>query len=94
MLGGQGGDCYMFRLDADVVLDATQIGNIARYINHCCTPNCYSKVVEVAGKKHIVIFAARDLGEGEEVTYDYKFQVEAKKIACHCGSPKCLGVMN
>ena len=82
MLGGQGGDCYMFRLDADVVLDATQIGNIARYINHCCTPNCYSKVVEVAGKKHIVIFAARDLGEGEEVTYDYKFQVEAKKIAC------------
>ena len=94
VLGGQGGDCYMFRLDADVVLDATQIGNIARYINHCCTPNCYSKVVEVAGKKHIVIFAARDLGEGEEVTYDYKFQVEAKKIACHCGSPKCLGVMN
>ena len=73
---------------------ATQIGNIARYINHCCTPNCYSKVVEVAGKKHIVIFAARDLGEGEEVTYDYKFPVEAAKIACHCGSPRCLGVMN
>ena len=84
-------------------LDATQIGNIARYINHCCTPNCYSKVITepdadpyIPGsiRGHIVIFAARDLGEGEEVTYDYKFQVEAKKIACHCGSPKCLGVMN
>ena len=43
---------------------------------------------------HICIFAARDLESGEEVTYDYKFPVEAAKIQCHCGSPKCLGVMN
>ena len=43
---------------------------------------------------HICIFAMRDLEEGEEVTYDYKFPVEAAKITCHCGSPKCLGVMN
>ena len=43
---------------------------------------------------HIVIFAARDIEAGEEVTYDYKFPVEAAKIACHCGSPRCLGVMN
>ena len=45
-------------------------------------------------KGHIVIFAARDIEEGEEVTYDYKFPVEAAKIPCHCGSPRCLGVMN
>ena len=35
-----------------------------------------------------------DLEVDEEVTYDYKFPVEAAKIACHCGSPRCLGVMN
>lgn len=68
-------------------------------MNHCCTPNCYSRVLEVeraegVPTKHIVIFAMRDLEEGEEVTYDYKFAVEREKIACHCGSPKCLGVMN
>ena len=100
---GQGGDCYMFRLDGECVLDATMRGNVARFINHCCTPNCYSKVVVepdaeplVPGsvRGHIVIFAARDLDMGEEVTYDYKFPVEAAKIVCHCGSPKCLGVMN
>ena len=31
---------------------------------------------------HIVIFAARDIEPGEEVTYDYKFPVEAAKIQC------------
>ena len=100
---GQGGDCYMFRLDAECVLDATMRGNVARFINHCCTPNCYSKVItEPEGdpyipgsiRGHIVIFAARDIEADEEVTYDYKFPVEAAKIPCHCGSPKCLGVMN
>jgi len=93
-LKGQGGDCYMFRLDADVVLDATQHGNVARFMNHCCQPNCYSKVIEVEGRKHIIIFAHRDLEEGEEIMYDYKFATEREKIACHCGHPKCLGVMN
>ena len=93
----------MFRLDGECVLDATMRGNVARFINHCCTPNCYSKVITepegdpwVSGsiRGHIVIFAARDIEPGEEVTYDYKFPVEAAKIQCHCGSPKCLGVMN
>lgn len=30
------GDCFMFRLDADYVIDATLRGNHARYINHSC----------------------------------------------------------
>ena len=84
-------------------LDATMRGNVARFINHCCTPNCYSKVItEPEGEPyvpgsirgHIVIFAARDIDADEEVTYDYKFPVEAAKIACHCGARGCLGVMN
>jgi len=97
-----GGDCYMFRLDDNTVLDATVKGNIARFMNHCCHPNCYSRVIEVDDErgpaivqnKHIVIFAQRDLAPGEEIMYDYKFGVEKEKIACHCGHPKCLGVMN
>ena len=52
------------------------------------------QVVEADGSRHIVIFAQRDLDVGEEITYDYKFPVEKAKIPCHCGSPKCLGVMN
>ena len=84
----------MCGLDEDIVLDATMRGNCARFINHSCTPNCYSKVIEIDGRKHIVIFAQRDLETSEEVMYDYKFPVEKAKIPCHCGSAKCLGVMN
>lgn len=44
--------------------------------------------------KHIVIFAGRDIQEGEEITYDYKFPIEEKKLRCFCGSSKCQGSMN
>ncbi|KAA3677311.1 uncharacterized protein DEA37_0006242 [Paragonimus westermani] len=31
-----GVDCYMFRIDQDLVIDATYAGNAARFINHSC----------------------------------------------------------
>jgi hypothetical protein len=30
------GSSYLFRIDADTIIDATKIGSIARLINHCC----------------------------------------------------------
>jgi SET domain-containing protein len=30
------GDCYMFRLDENYVVDASFKGNEARYLNHSC----------------------------------------------------------
>ena len=47
----------MFRIDEDYVIDATLNGSAARFINHSCDPNCFSKIVSVDGTKHIVIFA-------------------------------------
>eukprot|EP00088_Acartia_fossae_P004091 TRINITY_DN11749_c0_g1_i2.p1 TRINITY_DN11749_c0_g1~~TRINITY_DN11749_c0_g1_i2.p1 ORF type:complete len:483 (-),score=95.74 TRINITY_DN11749_c0_g1_i2:284-1732(-) len=90
----KGIDCYMFRIDDDLVVDATKNGNAARFINHSCDPNCYSKIVDILGKKHIIIFSLRKILPGEELTYDYKFPIEDVKIKCYCGAKRCKKFMN
>ncbi|CAN2388034.1 histone methyltransferase activity (H3-K4 specific) [Pristimantis euphronides] len=88
--------CYMFRIDDFDVVDATMHGNAARFINHSCEPNCYSRVIHVEGQKHIVIFALRRIYRGEELTYDYKFPIEdaSSKLRCNCGAKKCRRYLN
>ncbi|XP_077967604.1 histone-lysine N-methyltransferase 2A-like isoform X2 [Styela clava] len=88
--------CYMFRMDDMYVVDATMMGSGARFINHSCEPSCYSRIVHIDGKKHIIIFALRKILRGEELTYDYKFPIEAddQKIMCNCGAKTCRKYMN
>ncbi|KAJ9167010.1 hypothetical protein P3X46_021694 [Hevea brasiliensis] len=88
------GSSYLFRLDDGYVVDATKHGGIARFINHSCEPNCYTKVISVEGQKKIFIYAKRHIAAGEEITYNYKFPLEEKKIPCNCGSRKCRGSLN
>uniref|UniRef100_A0A2P2LFX7 [histone H3]-lysine(4) N-trimethyltransferase n=1 Tax=Rhizophora mucronata TaxID=61149 RepID=A0A2P2LFX7_RHIMU len=88
------GSSYLFRLDDGYVVDATKCGGIARFINHSCEPNCYTKVITVEGQKKIFIYAKRHIVVGEEITYNYKFPLEEKKIPCNCGSKKCRGSLN
>ena len=42
-------DDYIFRVDADLLVDATRRGGLARFANHCCDPNCYSASSKRAG---------------------------------------------
>lgn len=85
---------YMFRLDDDRVVDATLTGGVARYINHCCEPNCVTETVELADW-HIIIFANRRINRGEELSYDYKFDFEDdNRIPCLCGAKNCRKWMN
>ncbi|VDM97900.1 unnamed protein product [Thelazia callipaeda] len=88
------GSSYLFRIDSDNVIDATQMGNLARFINHSCQPNCYAKVVVVDGEKRIVIYSKLPIEKGDEITYDYKFPIEEDKIDCLCGAPGCRGSLN
>jgi SET domain-containing protein len=67
------GSCYLFRLDDERIVDATLAGCAARFINHCCEPNCYSEVIAIDGEKRILILALKDLKRGDEVTYNYRF---------------------
>lgn len=88
------GSSYLFRIDDDTVVDATRKGSIARFINHCCSPNCSAKIITIEKQKKIVIYANRDIEPGEEITYDYKFPIEADKLPCLCGSKFCKGTLN
>jgi histone-lysine N-methyltransferase SETD1 len=88
------GSSYLFRVDVETIIDATRFGNLARFINHSCNPNCYAKVITVEGHKKIVIYSKQPIGVDEEITYDYKFPLEDEKIPCLCKAPQCRGYLN
>src|SRR5690348_17070699 len=60
------GCIWVFRVNRAWSRDAAIGGNIARFINHACRPNCYFQVVD----KTIWIRASRNIRTGEELTYD------------------------
>ena len=74
---------WIFTINDRWARDAAFGGNIARYVNHACRPNCY---VDIIGR-HIWIRASRHIGKGEELTYDYNTEGVAG-IPCHC-RPGC-----
>lgn len=78
---------WIFNINQRWVRDAAVGGNIARYINHSCRPNCYT---EIAGRT-IWILAARRIKPGEELTYDYNTDGVAG-IPCLC-RPRCRRVL-
>ena len=61
------GHIWCFKLTNRSVVDAGVGGNVARFINHSCRPNCY---IDIKGGI-IWIRAARTIRRGEELTYDY-----------------------
>jgi len=77
------GCIWTFRVNRAWSRDAAVGGNIARFINHACKPNCYFQVVD----RTIWIRAARNIRKGEELTYDYR-TIGAKSIRCRC-RPGC-----
>ncbi|CAI2349205.1 unnamed protein product [Caenorhabditis sp. 36 PRJEB53466] len=90
---------YMFRIDEEWVIDATMAGGPARYVNHSCDPNCSTQIMDAGSgprEKKIIITANRPISAGEELTYDYQFELEdsTDKIPCLCGAPNCVKWMN
>jgi SET domain-containing protein len=77
------GCIWVFRVNRNWSRDAAVGGNVARFINHSCTPNCW---IEVADKT-IWVRASRTIRKGEELTYDYNTEGD-KVIPCRC-RPGC-----
>ena len=77
------GCIWVFRVNGRWSRDAAVGGNLSRFINHSCRPNCWIEVVD----KTIWIRASRSIRKGEELTYDYSTDGE-QTIPCRC-RPGC-----
>jgi SET domain-containing protein len=81
---------FVFSLASGRCIDAAVGGNDARFINHCCAPNC--EAIEDRGR--VFIDAMRNIAQGEELTYDYSYEPTAgvdedAEYACTCGARTC-----
>jgi len=79
---------FIFDLNTRHDLDGRRGGNLSRFINHSCEPNCRAE----QDRGRIWIIAERDIAAGEEVTFDYGFPYsDWRNNPCRCGSPTCAG---
>lgn len=85
---GADGCIYIFELNTKVDIDGSVRWNTARYINHSCEPNCESQVV----RGRVWIVAIREIGPGDELSYDYYYDYEHyHEHPCRCGAKSCAG---
>ncbi|KAL3693396.1 hypothetical protein R1sor_007047 [Riccia sorocarpa] len=86
------------RASVRVNIDATRVGNVARFINHSCDGgNLLPCIIRLAGCPipKLGLFAERSIFDGEELTYSYGAGVTPGQDArpCFCGTSACLGTL-
>lgn len=86
----------LFTIEDDLVVDGGVRGNLSRYINHSCDPNCTSVIED----RRIYIDSLRDIQPGEEITFDYQMIIqgrhtaaEKRRFPCRCGASNCRGTL-
>ncbi|PIA46038.1 hypothetical protein AQUCO_01600362v1 [Aquilegia coerulea] len=84
---------YLCEIRKNFTIDATYKGNLSRYVNHSCDPNCRMEKWELDGETRVGIFAMRSIEVGEPLTYDYRFVCFGSNVDCHCGASNCQGFL-
>jgi SET domain-containing protein len=79
---------YIFAIDDQHDLDGNVDWNPARFLNHSCEPNCEAQFLE----GRIWLVAIRDIRAGEELTFNYSYDLEDyREHPCRCGAKTCVG---
>ncbi len=82
---------YIFTGDDTYDIDGNVEWNPARLINHSCEPNCEALTDD---DNRIWIVAKRDIKAGEELTFNYNYDLEDyQEHPCCCGAADCVGFM-
>lgn len=85
---------YFMSLSTREFIDATKKGNLGRFCNHSCNPNCYVDKWIVGDKLRMGIFAKRPVEAGEELVFNYNVdRYGADPQPCYCAEPNCLGFL-
>ncbi|KZL71121.1 SET domain-containing protein [Colletotrichum tofieldiae] len=83
---------YFMSLTKHEFVDATKKGNLGRFCNHSCNPNCYVDKWVVGEKLRMGIFSSRKIKAGEELVFNYNVdRYGADPQPCYCGEPNCTG---
>ena len=81
---------YIFNLGDEFDLDGNVGWNPAKFINHSCAPNAEAEFFD----DQIWIMAIRGIEAGEEITFNYSYDLEDyKEHPCKCGAVNCVGYM-
>jgi len=82
------GNSYIFSFNEHYDIDGQMLKNTARYINHSCDPNCEIELTT----RTIWIVAIRDIHTGEELTYNYGYDIkDYQEHPCACHARNCCG---
>ncbi|XP_017886764.1 histone-lysine N-methyltransferase NSD2 isoform X2 [Ceratina calcarata] len=83
---------YFLTIDNNRTIDAEPKGNLSRFMNHSCSPNCETQKWTVNGDTRIGLFALCDIEPGEELTFNYNLASDGEtRKACLCGASNCSG---
>lgn len=83
---------YFMSLTKNEFIDATKKGNLGRFCNHSCNPNCYVDKWVVGEKLRMGVFAERFIKAGEELVFNYNVdRYGADPQPCYCDEPNCTG---
>ncbi|KAK7271549.1 hypothetical protein RJT34_27529 [Clitoria ternatea] len=87
-----------------LIISAKNVGNVARFMNHSCSPNVFWQPVIYEENNqsylHVAFYALRHIPPMTELTYDYGLarsdngegsSAPKGRKKCLCGSPKCRG---
>ena len=82
-------DTYLAWINSSALLDGRRGGSGAEFMNHSCQPNLKQRRI----RGHLLFFSRQRIRAGEELTWNYNYQIKVQRIPCHCGARGCRGTL-